>query len=120
MNQDDRRIADQALAELDAARKTGALATIVATKGSTPRKSGSRMVLDREGVLAGTVGGGCGEAEVIEAAKRVMVTGRPELVRVDLTDDLASWSPAVCGGVMDVFVESVRSSGAPPGRRQPE
>jgi xanthine/CO dehydrogenase XdhC/CoxF family maturation factor len=37
----------------------------------------------------------------------VMVTGRPERVRVDLTEELTSWSPAVCGGTMDVFVEFV-------------
>ena len=53
------------------------------------------------------MGGGCGEAEVIEAAGRVLETGRSERVKVDLTRDLLSWSPAVCGGVMDVFVEPV-------------
>ena len=55
----------------------------------------------------GTVGGGCGEAEVIESAHRVLASGDSERVRVDLTEDLMSWSPAVCGGVMDVFVELV-------------
>ncbi len=44
---------------------------------------------------------------MIESAQRVLQTGVPERVRVDLTDDLMSWSPAVCGGVMDVFVEPV-------------
>ena len=95
---------------LEAARTAGrpcALATIVGTKGSTPRKVGARMIVDPEVGLFGTVGGGCGEAEVIEAAHRVIETGAPERVRVDLTADLVSWSPAVCGGVMDVFVESV-------------
>jgi xanthine dehydrogenase accessory factor len=58
----------------------------------------------------GTVGGGCGEAEVIESARRVLDTGLPERVRVDLTEDFTSWSPAVCGGVMDVFVEPVAAS----------
>jgi xanthine dehydrogenase accessory factor len=102
---------DQALARaLLAARAAGrpcALATVVATRGSTPRKVGARLVVDPEMGLTGSVGGGCGEAEVIEAARRVLETGRPERVRVDLTEDLASWSPAVCGGTMDVFVEAV-------------
>ena len=49
---------------------------------------------------------------MIEAAHRVLTTGRPERVRVDLTDDLLSWSPAVCGGIMDVFVEPVLPSDA--------
>lgn len=104
---DDRATADAALIEaLDAGRPC-ALATVVATKGSTPRKAGARMVIDPALGIVGTVGGGCGEAEVIETAKQVLETGRAERVRVDLTDDLASWSPAVCGGIMDVFVEPV-------------
>ena len=60
----------------------------------------------RIGVLGlGTVGGGCGEGEVIEAARELFRGGGPRTVRVDLTDELTSWSPAVCGGIMDVFIE---------------
>ncbi len=102
---------DKSLTEaLQAAREVGrrcALATIVGTKGSTPRKVGARMIVDPEVGLVGTVGGGCGEAEVIEAAKEVLKTGVPRRVRVDLTDDFVSWSPAVCGGIMDIFLEAV-------------
>lgn len=87
--------------------RTCALATVVATKGSTPRKAGTKMLVDPEEGLVGTVGGGCGEAEVLEAAREVIRTGRPRRVRVDLTEDLLSWSPAVCGGIMDVLVEAV-------------
>ncbi len=105
-NEDDRTLA-AALAEARAAGRACALATIVATRGSTPRKVGARMVVDPAVGLVGTVGGGCGEAEVIESARRVLETGTPERVRVDLTEDFTSWSPAVCGGVMDVFVEPV-------------
>ncbi|MEX2467861.1 MAG: XdhC family protein [Gemmatimonadota bacterium] len=105
-HQDDRALTD-ALAAAHDARRGCALATIVATRGSTPRKIGARMLVDPEHGLVGTVGGGCGEAEVIEAAERVLASGVPERVRVDLTDDMLSWSPAVCGGVMDVFVEAV-------------
>jgi xanthine dehydrogenase accessory factor len=65
------------------------------------------MIVDPDTGLVGTVGGGCGEAEVIEAAYRVIKTGKAQRVNVDLTDDLVSWSPAVCGGVMDIFVEPV-------------
>jgi xanthine dehydrogenase accessory factor len=92
------------------ARREGrpcALATVVATRGSTPRKAGAKMLVDPERGLVGTVGGGCGEAQVIEAAGRVLAGGAPERVRVDLTEDVLSWSPAVCGGVMDVYVEAV-------------
>ena len=107
MTHDDDRSLTQAL---EAAREAGrrcALATIVATKGSTPRKVGARMIVDPDTGLVGTVGGGCGEAEVIEAAYRVIETGKAQRVNVDLTDDLVSWSPAVRGGVMDIFVEPV-------------
>jgi xanthine/CO dehydrogenase XdhC/CoxF family maturation factor len=102
---------DQVLVDaLRAARDGGracALATVVATRGSTPRKVGARLVMDPERGLTGTIGGGCGEAEVIEVARRVLNTGRAERVTVDLTEDFLSWSPAVCGGTMDVFVEAV-------------
>lgn len=70
------------------------------------------MLVDPEEGLVGTVGGGCGEGKVIEAARRVLESGRPRMVRVDLTRELLSWSPAVCGGIMDVFVEAVPPEGA--------
>ena len=87
--------------------RTVALATVVRTRGSVPRHAGSRMVVDPGAGLIGTIGGGCGEADVIAAAGEVVRTGEPRLVRVELTDPVDSWSPAVCGGVMDVFVERI-------------
>lgn len=83
------------------------MATIVSARGSTPRGVGSRMLIDFDRGLTGTVGGGCGEGQVIEAAEEVFETGVPRIVTVDLTEDLFTWSPAVCGGVFDVFVERV-------------
>ena len=112
-HEDDRALAE-ALIEARRAGRACALATIVSTRGSTPRKVGARMVVDPDRGLVGTVGGGCGEAEVIESARRVLESGTPERVRVDLTEDFTTWSPAVCGGVMDVFVERVGSD-APAG-----
>ncbi len=91
------------------------LATIVAAKGSTPRKTGSRMLVGREGVMAGTVGGGCGEGEVVAAAQELLDGGPPRIVRVDLTDDFTTWSPAVCGGIMDIFIERADAAVAVPG-----
>jgi xanthine dehydrogenase accessory factor len=112
-HEDDRTLAE-ALAEARRAGRACALATIVSTRGSTPRKVGARMLVDPAVGLVGTVGGGCGEAEVIESARRVIGTGAPERVRVDLTEDFTTWSPAVCGGVMDIFVERVVEPVAPP------
>jgi xanthine dehydrogenase accessory factor len=82
-----------------------AMATVVRVKGSTPRDVGSKMLIGADGAQLGTIGGGCGEAEVLHAAREVLKSGLPRLVRVDLTDDYMSWSPAVCGGVMEIFVE---------------
>lgn len=87
--------------------RAGVLATIVRAKGSTPRGVGSKLLIDPEVGLVGTIGGGCGEAEVIETAREVLASGVPRMVRVNLTEDLFSWSPAVCGGYFDVFVEAI-------------
>jgi len=69
---------------------------------------GARLLVDPLHGLTGTIGGGCGEGEVIEAAHRVLATGLPERIAVNLMEDFTTWSPAVCGGTMDVFVEAVR------------
>ena len=105
-HEDDKTLAEALAAARDSGRSC-ALATIVGTRGSTPRKVGARMLIDPSAGLTGTVGGGCGEAEVIESAYRVLDTGVAERVQVDLTEDFTTWSPAVCGGVMDIFVELV-------------
>ena len=97
----------RAISEAARAGRPCALATVVATRGSTPRKNGAKMMVDPDRGLVGTVGGGCGEAEVIQAAEEAMNSGTPRLVRVDLTDDPLSWSGSVCGGVLEVFVESI-------------
>lgn len=102
----DRQVYEAIVAAAVAGRRV-VLATVVSAKGSTPRGTGSKMVIDPEVGLIGTIGGGCGEGDVIEAARAVLETGRPRRVKVELMDDEDSWSPAVCGGVMDIFVEPV-------------
>lgn len=85
--------------------ETVAIATIVSTRGSTPREVGAKMVVTAWGEILGTIGGGCGEADVRREAIEVIRTGKPKIVRVDLLDDISSDSPAVCGGIMNVFIE---------------
>lgn len=97
----------QAVLAAARAGRPAALATIVATKGSVPRRAGSKMVIEPGVGLVGTIGGGCGEGEVIEAAEEVIRSGEPRLLRVELLDAVDSWSPAVCGGVMEIFVEPI-------------
>ena len=110
MNREDRDIY-QGILDAQRANRPCALATVVATKGSTPRKNGAKMLVDPAEGLIGTVGGGCGEAEVIGAAGRALETGVPQMVRVDLTDDPMSWTGSVCGGVLEVFVEPIYPEG---------
>jgi xanthine/CO dehydrogenase XdhC/CoxF family maturation factor len=85
--------------------ETLAIATVVSTRGSTPRGVGAKMVVTASGEIIGTVGGGCGEAEVRREAVQVIRSHKPAMVTVELMDDIESDSPAVCGGIMDVFID---------------
>ncbi len=80
------------------------LATVARTRGSTPRKPGAKMVVRRDGSFFGTIGGGCGEAEVWQEAMDAFEDGRARIVTVDLTEP-TDGEDKICGGVMDVFVE---------------
>lgn len=106
MNREDRDIY-RGILDAQRGNRPCALATVVDTRGSTPRKNGAKMLVDPARGLVGTVGGGCGEAEVIGAANEAMETGNPCIVQVSLTDDPLSWTGSVCGGILQVFVEPV-------------
>jgi len=82
-----------------------ALATIVKTKGSTPRKAGARMLIYRDGRILGTIGGGCGESEVRLQALGVIDEQKARLHKVSLTADIAAAEGMACGGTMEVFIE---------------
>ncbi len=85
--------------------ETVAMATVVKRRGSVPREVGAKMLVLRGGKISGTVGGGCGEAEVWRSALNVIDTRRPSMVSVDLTEEIAMESEGVCGGIFDVFVQ---------------
>ena len=93
--------------------ETVAMATIVKRKGSVPREVGAKMVVQRGGKISGTVGGGCGEAEVWRSALNVIDTQRPSMVQVDLTEEIAMESQGVCGGIFDVFVQPWHNASLP-------
>jgi xanthine/CO dehydrogenase XdhC/CoxF family maturation factor len=95
------RALQRALAEGDPV----ALATIISLRGSVPREVGAKMMIHPYGRHAGTIGGGCGEADVIRAALDVLLDGRPRTVVVDLTEPISRESVGVCGGTMTVYVE---------------
>ena len=100
---------DEVLLEIENALKTNAplvVATVAASRGSTPRKPGAKMVVRADGSFCGTIGGGCGEAEVWQEAMNVIESGTPKLVLVDLTES-PEGEDKICGGIMEVFVERV-------------
>ncbi len=82
------------------------LATVSSALGSTPRKPGARMLLRPDGSFVGTIGGGCGEAEVWADAMETMADGEPRVVLVDLTEPIDG-EDKICGGVLEVFVERI-------------
>ena len=86
-------------------RTPAAIATIVKTQGSTPRKAGARMLVYGDGRLLGTIGGGCGEAEVRLAALSVIDDNIPRIHKVSMTADTAAQEGMVCGGTLEVFIE---------------
>lgn len=93
------------------AGETVALATIVAVRGSVPREVGAQMIIHPLGQHVGTIGGGCGEADVIRAALDVLHSGHPQIVQVDLTEEISMQTLGVCGGIMDVFVQRWQPQG---------
>jgi xanthine dehydrogenase accessory factor len=84
-----------------------ALATIVQVKGSIPSFESAKLLVREDGSLVGTIGGGCVEAEVWNAAREVIATGKPRHMSFSLGQDAAYDNGLICGGQLDVFVECV-------------
>lgn len=83
-----------------------AVATLVNTHGTTPRKEGAKMVVGEGGSILGSVTiGGCVDAQVIEQAEDVLSTMRPRLLEMNLGDEEAWEIGLTCGGTIEVFVE---------------
>jgi len=83
-----------------------AVATLVNTRGTTPRKEGAKMVVGEGGAILGSVTiGGCVDAQVIEQAEDVLATMRPRLIEMNLGDEEAWEIGLTCGGTIEVFVE---------------
>jgi xanthine dehydrogenase accessory factor len=81
------------------------VATVANTRGSAPQRRGAKMLFFENGETAGTVGGGCVEAEVWAEARETMRKGEPGLYHFSLTADEASEEGMVCGGTMDIFID---------------
>jgi xanthine dehydrogenase accessory factor len=89
------------------AGQRAALATIVHTNGSIPSYESSRMLVREDGTIAGTIGGGCVEAEVWAAAKEVMQKEAPRKMVFNLNNEASYDNGLICGGTVEIFVEPI-------------
>src|ERR1700722_8958363 len=89
------------------AGRRGSLATIISVRGSVPSFKTAKMLVRDDGTIVGTVGGGCVEAEVWQAAQEAMITERPTTLAFDLNQSPKYDSGLVCGGTLEIFVEPI-------------
>ncbi len=95
----------RSIAEANQRGERVVVATVAHTRGSTPQRRGAKMLFFEGGLTAGTVGGGCVEAEVWAEAREAMHKGKSGLHHFALTADEASEEGMVCGGTMDIFID---------------
>jgi xanthine/CO dehydrogenase XdhC/CoxF family maturation factor len=84
-----------------------ALATVVNTWGSSPRPVGSKLAIDSNGQMSGSVSGGCVEGAVVEVALEIIQTGKPQLLEFGVSDERAWEVGLACGGRVQIFVEKL-------------
>src|SRR5437762_6358384 len=89
------------------AGRRAALATIVHTNGSIPGYESSRMLVREDGSIAGTIGGGCVEADVWAAAREVMAKETPRKMVFHLNNEASYDNGLICGGTLEIFVEPI-------------
>src|SRR6267143_2897026 len=87
--------------------RRGAVATIVNVRGSIPSFKTAKMLVRDDGSMVGTIGGGCVEADVWQAAREVMESEKPRTLHFDLNQDPKYDTGLVCGGTLEIFVEPV-------------
>ena len=87
--------------------RRGALATIVNVRGSIPSFKTAKMLVRDDGSIVGTIGGGCVEADVWQAAREVMESERPRTLTFDLNQDPKYDTGLVCGGTLEIFIEPI-------------
>src|SRR3954451_4457921 len=97
----------EAAVELRKQGRKGALATIVNVRGSIPSFETAKMLVRDDGSIIGTVGGGCVEAEVWQAAREVMESEKPRTLSFNLNQNPKYDTGLVCGGTLDIFIEPV-------------
>jgi xanthine dehydrogenase accessory factor len=101
-----RNVVRQLAADLDA-RRSVAYCRLVETRGSTPQKAGAMMLVYPDGTQAGTLGGGCVEAEVKRRAIGLLADGKSEVCTFHLDSDYGWDDGLICGGRMQILVEPI-------------
>jgi xanthine dehydrogenase accessory factor len=98
---------------LDARLRAGenvAVATVVRIEGSASAKPGAKAIIDAQGrTVFGWVGGGCAESSVRDVAREVLASRSPQLIRLDLDDEVLGVGMP-CGGYMEIYVEAMAQS----------
>ena len=87
--------------------RRGAVATITNVRGSIPSFQTAKMLVRDDGSIGGTIGGGCVEAEVWQAAREVMEEEKPRTLTFNLNNNPKYDTGLVCGGTLDIFIEPV-------------
>jgi xanthine dehydrogenase accessory factor len=87
--------------------RRGALATIINVRGSIPSFNTAKMLVRDDGSIAGTIGGGCVEAEVWQAAREVMQEEKPRTLTFNLNQNPKYDTGLVCGGTLEIYIEPI-------------
>jgi len=87
--------------------RRGAVATIVNVRGSIPSFETAKMLVRDDGSIVGTIGGGCVEAEVWQAAREIIESEKPRTLTFNLNQNPKHDTGLVCGGTLDIFIEPV-------------
>jgi len=103
------RIIEHLIQEIEAGRRA-ALCAIVSTRGSTPQPAGTFVCVDDAATLIGSLGGGCVEADIRRQAHRLLRSGESQLTTFTLDDDFADQNGMICGGQLDVAIETFTST----------
>ncbi len=108
LSEDSTRVLETA-GQWQAAGRRVAIATVVATWGSSPRPVGSQLLVDEQGEFLGSVSGGCIEGAVVGEALEVIASGAPRLLDFGVSDETAWEVGLSCGGKVQVYVEPLES-----------
>ena len=106
MNANHDNVLEQAAIWKDAARRV-AIATVIQTWGSSPRPTGSQLVVDDKGAMIGSVSGGCIESAVVHEAQQVIKDGESRTLSFGVSDEQAWEVGLTCGGKVKIFVERI-------------